>query len=374
MKKPVSGTNGNGRKWAKNFQTMGTNHIAEMQDKDNEFPIPKISMGLNDALEMEESTTTKELFLVRTANGCIQDARVRPIPKKLFGELWFEGELCILFADTNTGKSILAIQKANSISTGVSIPGIPLEADPQTVLCFDFELTDKQFEARYSENFTNHYQFNDRFHRTEMNPDADMPEHYKNDFERYLYDSMEAAIIKTGAKILILDNITYLKHATEKAQDALPLMKYLKALKTKYGLSILCLAHTPKRDSSKPITRNDLQGSKMLINFCDSAFSIGESFSDKNLRYLKQIKARNTEIVYDTENVILCQISKTSNFLQFEFLGYASEREHLKTQTENDRESIIEKVKELTSQGFSQRQISSQLSISLGAVNKYLRL
>lgn len=347
---------------------MGT--IA-MLDKDTNFPIPKIKKGLNDALE---ESGTKELFLVRTANGCIQDAQGRPIPEKLFGELWFEGELCILFADTNTGKSILAIQMGDSVSTGVSIPGVPLEAEPQTVLCFDFELSDKQFEARYSENFTNHYQFSNKFHRAEMNPDADMPEHYKNDFERYLYDSMEAAIVQTGATVLILDNITYLKNATEKAQDALPLMKYLKALKSKYRLSILCLAHTPKRDSSKPITRNDLQGSKMLINFCDSAFSIGESFTDKNLRYLKQIKARNTEIVYDTENVILCQISKASNFLQFEFLGFAAERDHLKIQTETDRESVIEKVKELAAQSFSQRQISSQLGISLGAVNKYLKL
>jgi hypothetical protein len=88
-------------------------------------------------------------------------------------------------------------------------------------------------------------------------------------------------------------------------------MKHLKALKNKYGLSILALAHTPKRDLSKPITRNDLQGSKMLINFCDSSFSIGESSSDKNIRYLKQIKARNTEIIYDTENVCVCQIDKT---------------------------------------------------------------
>lgn len=95
---------------------------------------------------------------------------------------------------------------------------------------------------------------------------------------------------------MIIDNIIYLKDETEKAKFALPLMKDLQRLKNKYGLSILALAHTPKRDLSKSITRNDLQGSKMLINFCDSSFSIGESSTDKNIRYLKQIKARNTEI------------------------------------------------------------------------------
>jgi len=39
-----------------------------------------------------------------------------------------------------------------------------------------------------------------------------------------------------------------------------------KALKTN-TLSILALAHTPKRDQHNPITKNDLQGSKMLITF-----------------------------------------------------------------------------------------------------------
>src|SRR5690606_40367234 len=115
-------------------------------------------------------------------------------------------------------------------------------------------------------------------------------------------------VLFRSAKILIIDNLTYLKNETEKAKDALPLMKHLKALKSKYGLSILALAHTPKRDLSKPITRNDLQGSKMLINFCDSSFAIGESFNDKHLRYIKQIKARNTEIIFDSENVGVCQI------------------------------------------------------------------
>ncbi|HKC69502.1 MAG TPA: LuxR family transcriptional regulator, partial [Bacteroidia bacterium] len=117
--------------------------------------------------------------------------------------------------------------------------------------------------------------------------------------------------------------------------------------KNKYGLSILALAHTPKRDLSKPITRNDLQGSKMLINFCDSSFSIGESNNDKNTRYLKQIKARNTEIIYDTENICLCNIEKPRNFLGFHFLGYGTEREHLKQINENEKTELEDTVRGL---------------------------
>ena len=242
-------------------------------------------------LNNPDANDCKGLFTVKTANRWIEQAKIRPIPKMLFGEFWFEGELCILFADTNLGKSILAVQIGNSISFGIGIIGFIFEALGQLVLYFDFELSDKQFENRYSIEFQQHYIFHDNFIRVEINADAIIPDNQT--FEEFLNKSLERAIVETGAKILIIDNLTYLKSETEKAKDALPLMKHLKALKNKHGLSILALAHTPKRDLSKPITKNDLQGSKMLINFCDSSFSIGESNTDKSLRYLKQIKSRN---------------------------------------------------------------------------------
>jgi archaellum biogenesis ATPase FlaH len=313
---------------------------------------------------------SKGLFTVKTASRWIEQAKTRPIPKMLFGEFWFEGELCILFADTNLGKSILAVQIGNSISKGEQIRGFQLETPKQPILYFDFELSDKQFENRYSVKFEQHYSFDNNFIRVEINPDATIPENQT--FEDYLNHSLERSITETGAKVLIIDNLTYLKNETEKAKDALPLMKHLKALKNRYGLSILALAHTPKRDLSKPITRNDLQGSKMLINFCDSSFSIGESHSDKNLRYLKQIKQRNTEQIYDAENVCICQIDKPFNFLQFEFVNFGTEREHLKQHTEKDKENLNEKVSELKQQGRSLREIGVELGISHQQVKRIL--
>ena len=150
-------------------------------------------------------------------------------------------------------------------------------------------------------------------------------------------------------------------------------MKNLKSLKNKYGLSIMALAHTPKRDLSKPITGNDLQGSKMLMNFCDSAFSIGQSHKDKSTRYLKQIKSRNTEIIYDTENVCLCHLDKPHNFLQFEFLGFGSEQEHLRHFTENDKKQAISEVTELKKQGVPNTEIARRYGVSEGAIRKWIK-
>jgi archaellum biogenesis ATPase FlaH len=295
--------------------------------------------------QANEEQEQKGLFLAKTANNWIKQAKTRPIPKMLFSEFWFEGELCILFADTNLGKSILAVQIGNSISKGEEIKGFTLETTEQPVLYFDFELSDKQFENRYSIKFEQHYNFAEYFIRIEINPDAEIPQNQS--FEDFLNYSLERCIKETGAKVLIIDNLTYLKNETEKAKDALPLMKHLKALKSRYGLSILALAHTPKRDLTKPITRNDLQGSKMLINFCDSAFTIGESQADKSFRYIKQIKQRNTEQLYDAENVIVCQIHKPLNFLEFEFVNFGKEWEHLKQITETEKSDIENSIKEL---------------------------
>jgi hypothetical protein len=66
--------------------------------------------------------------------------------------------------------------------------------------------------------------------------------------------------------------------------------------------------HLPTPQNSQPINKNHLQGSKMLINFCDSSFANGEK-PPRTFRYLKQIKKQNTETSL-AENVKLCRINK----------------------------------------------------------------
>ncbi|SCM55285.1 AAA family ATPase [Petrimonas mucosa] len=298
---------------------------------------------LNDNLQQLKASKPADLLEVKTANKWIEQASRRPIPRMLFSEFWFEQELCILFADTNVGKTILAVQIADSISRGQSIPGFKLETKAQKVIYCDFELNDKQFQSRYSRNYEDPYLFSDNFLRVEINPDADFPEDAS--FEFALSNAIERVITDTGAKIVIIDNITYLRHENERAKDALPLMKHLKRLKNKYNLSLLVLAHTPKRDLTKPLTRNDLQGSKVLMNFCDSSFAIGESSSDSSFRYIKMIKVRSTEHIYDSYNIMVCQITKPDNFLHFNFLHLDSEYKHLKMVTERDREILEEEVR-----------------------------
>ncbi len=317
--------------------------------------------------EMEQYVS---LFKTMSTNEWIEFAKKNPIPRKLFGELMFEKELAILFSDTNLGKSILAVQIANSLSKGISTANLVNECEAQKVLYLDFELTAKQFENRYSTDFKDHYIFNENFLRSEL--DLEKIRNDSTDFEQELLQSLESEITFNDVKIVIVDNITYLKNETEKAKDALRLMKILNIIKKKLDISILVLAHTPKRDSSKPITKNEVSGSKNIMNFCDSSFAIGESFTRNGYRYIKQIKERNCPKIYHSENILVYEIIKQNSFLQFDFIEFGNEIEHIIPRTKQDVLERNNKIIELNKTGLNNCEIARKLIISEGTVRYIL--
>lgn len=331
-------------------------------------------------LSQDFSTTLeapkKGLFIVRTASQCIEDAATRPDALQLFGEFWHQNEFGIFFGDTGTGKSITAVQIAQAIATGK--PALPFfeaakQAPAEKVLYFDLELSDKQFQSRYQPDSGPVFPFSPNFYRIEISTDIDMPEAYKSDFEAYLCDQIEALIVETGAKVVIIDNLTFLKSGTEKAADALPLVKFLKKLKAKHTLSILCLGHTPKRITGEALTKNDLGGSKQLQNFVDTLFAIGESRHDSAARYLKQLKARETAINYDTSNVVTGEIIKDGNYLHFKFTKFSNERDHTGIRSAEDEDNTDAQILTLHRNKHTQRQIAEKISCSLGKVNKVIK-
>ena len=297
------------------------------------------------------------MLTIKTANRTIKEAALRPNPDALYLTLWYEGEVCCLFSDSNLGKSILAMQIAAQI------------AAIKKVLYFDFELSDKQFQLRYTDEQGNLNVFPDSLYRVEINRDSlDI-----SNFEDAIIGNIEQAAIQTGARVLIIDNLTYLCIASEKGDAAGTLMFRLMALKKKHGLSMRILAHTPKRCLSNPITQNDLAGSKKLYNFFDSVFAIGKSAKDNSVRYIKQLKVRYGNYTYDSDNVIVSAIEKIGAFLQFVNIGYATEKEHLKEPSDKDSTEEIATIKQMVSEGKSYRFIASELGISLGKVQRALK-
>lgn len=331
-------------------------------------------------LPEREIQNWNNLFNLKPANEWLKDAKQSPAPKELFGDFWLEGELSILFSDTNRGKSTLAMQIAESLARGV--PVAPMESVPaaQKVLYFDFEMSEKQFEMRYSVkakngNLRSPYEFSENLLRAQMAPHDELPSGYKH-LTEFLQFSFQELLRETQTKVVIVDNITFLKGANENAGAAAQLMKALKFIKQRYGISILVLAHTSKLPFTSPLSLNDMQGSKMLSNFADNIFAIGASNQDKDLRYLKHLKPRDGGITYDVSNVILYRLVKSKNFLHFEFEGYGKERDHLVWHYEysdGERAKLMIMAKKLYAQGASQRRVAMIMGVSPMTVNRYLK-
>lgn len=337
------------------------------------------SIKLSDFLSNQKRGSDDQgLFVSMTAKEWLEQSKSKPIPKMLFDELWFEGELCVLIADTNQGKSILAVQIADSISRGVAIDEFSIGVEAQPVLYFDFELSEKQFEARYSEQvdgsdfYHNQYEFDKFFIRSEINPNCNPPKHQS--YDDWLLDSLIREIRVKNAKVIIIDNITFLKSELEKSKDAAPFIQKLKRLKDQEGLSILILAHTPKIDMSRPININHISGSKAIANFIDSAFAIGESQKSKAIKYIKQIKVRHKEFKYHAGNVMVCAIIKKRNFLQLEPKYTEHEQEHLRIFKVSSSTDKALMAFELKNQGFSNIEIGKKIGVSEKMVRNYLKM
>ena len=278
---------------------------------------------------MANKPSITDIFSAMTANETIEAAKEQKNPKKLYKEFWYENEVCCLFADANVGKSILAVQISNAIAEKLG--------KDEAVLYYDFELSKKQFELRYTdEKNKSTFKFSDKFIRVELNTDKvkEYCETTKDSFDEVIMNAIEANIVKYNSKILIVDNLSWLVNMKDTATTAGKLMQKLCTIKKKYGASVLVLSHTPKRNLGSPITQNSLSGSKKLTNFFDAMFAVGMSVKDPSLRYIKQIKVRTGEFKYGADHVDICKIEKSGSFLGFTHLGFSTEEEQLKAEKE----------------------------------------
>lgn len=297
-----------------------------------------------------------------TANETLKRGAAMKDPIPLYEPFWYEGEIGILFAKSNVGKSTLAVQIADAISK-----------QGKTVYYLDYEQSEKQFQLRYTNKETKEmYEFSEEFKRPRLIIELSSGE--ETAIARFF--KMVKKKAEQGGKIFILDNITFLISKIENGADIIAFMKRLKNLKEEYGLSFLILAHTTKTKDAKPITQDDLAGSKKLMNFTDSAFAMGKSRVDGSI-YLKQIKARMGSIVYHEDNVLVGGLVNDNNFLHFEDYRTATEESLLKKSnkavTDPTKIEDIELAYTLHSkEGLSNRQIAKELGVSDKTIGKWI--
>ncbi len=312
----------------------------------------------NAPLIAESNLNHAGLLSIKAANEWIQESLRTPDPKMYFYDLIVEHENTVIFAASNVGKSILAVQIAEDI------------ARAEKVLYVDLELSSKQFQMRYSDARTGKsHTFPSNFSRAEIDPELMMGAN----LEQEILDSIEAAA-KKGTKFFVIDNITFICNGAESGLKAGLFMKQLVRLKKKYNLTTIVIAHTPKRRNWKPITQNDLAGSAKLINFFDAgiAIALARSAHDNNLRYLKQVKVRTGEFQFDAENVLVMEVNKDDGYLKFDVLGCASEDDHLNKLDGDEVASEIMELLMMQRNGMSIRQIAEEKCMSKSTVQRRL--
>ena len=326
-----------------------------------------------------------ELFRIKAAGDWVEAARAKPLPRMVFDRFWLEGELAVLFAAAGKGKSILGVQLAEAIARGRSIgEGFRMKLPAQKVLYFDLELSDKQFEMRYSADVGErikkgqkiHYEFSPDLLRAQAISYDQFPKGRFQTYGEYFYDMLRAAVNTTGAKVVIIDDLAYLRRGRDRNRDAARLMRNLRELKDAKGLTILVIARTPTRARvNGTVSLADLEGSSHIAGFADNIFAIGGSCVDPSLRYLKHIKLTSCEAEFDETNVPMFRIEKQGgNFLSFRHVEFSDERDivrHGRDVYDGELMAVIEK---LMIEDLSQRQIADKLRISKTTVNRYVSI
>ena len=332
-------------------------------------------------------------FRFEDANQRMERASKIKVPNMLFSEFIFESDLSVLFASAGVGKTILGIQIADAISRGESIAGFKNQAPPQKVLYLDLELSAKQFESRYAEKvivndrpeLRNSYKFHQNLKIASFQP-YEIPK--GDDAVDYLISSIKEMAEQHEIKIVFVDNITWLaSKGLEQSKDAGKLMKSLDTLKKENELTLIVLAHTPKKNKCESVELRDLAGSAMVGNFIDSAFTINWSTYDSKCRYLKQVKCRFTEMVYDSHNVIAVQITNVKhNFVGIEQIfdiepDFFKEDFHLSKKVDADtkivtpeqKENVKDEMKEIMNDNpsISNRELAHRTGVSHPTIAKY---
>ena len=312
--------------------------------------------------ETADNERVSEHFETVTASA-LYDMNLVP-PKKLLGSLWCSGETAVLFASTNIGKSVLALQIAVHLARGTSLcEELPNETKGLRVLYLDFEHSKQQLKNRIG-----------GWHSGIDNLRFSFPKpSYKSGINEALL-SIGEEIENHNPEAVIIDNLSALNPDNESARDAHGLMMGLKKLKDKYKFSMLVIGHTPKKDPRTPIEITHLAGSAQIGNLLDSCFAMAKAAAIKeNYRYLKELKNRNFEYTLHENNVLLMEIQKSDEKgLHFIPQGHAEESQVL-LKSSDAKADRNEEVLELHRQGFSYREIAEKTGISKSTVGDIIK-
>ncbi len=340
-----------------------------------------MSKQMFDRVETTEVVEDAGHSLSRPLNDWIVAEKATAAPAMFFGEFWLENEMAVLFAGAGLGKSVLAMQLAESIVRGQPISPLPMTASKRRVLYVDLEMNSRQLAMRYTADadsgrvMKKRYRFSNDLSLMPLDPEqllaGKSPEQTAQMFGRLI----ETEITRHGARVLIVDSITALKRSYYGSNELLPVLRTLKRLVRNHDLSILVLADAPSTGRARSLTMSGLGGLRLVANAADSVIAIGASGHDPVGRYIKHLFSRSTPLVFNALHVPVCRIGKIGgNFLGFDFGGFGSERELLIDRHEQAETPMIEWIWEEAYKGRTIRQIALDCGRSKSTVHRLMQM
>ena len=240
----------------------------------------------------------------------------------LLGDLFYSGDIVVLFSITNSGKTIMGVQIAIDLANGAPsqlIPNCP-QPSKQNVIYYNFEMRKNHLRKRY------------------FNPDDVYPANLNIEFckssittiDKLLEDIAIKAEGITCDTTIFIDTIKdvcpvlYAKEA-DRVIDSLRTIKD-NANETKgVNITFVLLAQANKKKPWGTIELDDLSGSFNLAGLADSVFAIGNTRFGKSVRMLKMLKGRNDGI---RDKAIILKI-EDSPYLHMEYKNEMEEADAL---------------------------------------------
>lgn len=258
------------------------------------------------------------------------------ISKYLLYPIFKEGQLCAFYGGTGDGKTVLAVEFANIISKGIcDWDGWYCECPPQNVCYIDFELGSSSFAGRYKQG-----KFSPNLHIINVNV---------NEYNNFIgwannqsvridraIQYIEQKAKDTNSKIIFIDNLSNIADQVEQAKEADRFISDLYGRMKTLGLTIVFLGHTPKIPKDAKISLNHFKGSSSLTKTFESIIGFKRSVY-KNISYIKQVKHRDLELIYDDESIGKFEFKEDKYGYKMDFIGTDEEDNMLnKNYKDND--------------------------------------
>ncbi len=319
-----------------------------------------------DLAEQEQLEETFD-FEILPASEWIEEGEDHQ-PNMLFGPLWNEGEISVLFGDVSCGKSLLAVQIGESIASGKAIEPFEMTAEAQKVLLLDLGGSRAQFARRYTseadgEEPARRYEFSPNLTRVSLRNSVQIAP-----------AKLAPVIENSGAKVLIIDSLAFLQKYSL-PRETVVVMRELRRLQKRYGLSILVLMNTTRAIYRRGIIAADIPCASVVTSFVDNVFAVGRSGSQSGVRYIKHIKSGSDDTVYGAAHMPFFAVMRIGgNFPSLKHMGYAGETALRANDDDHFEWQRIRNIQRLVEEKKTIREIAEELGMSPSTVHRLLSM